>query len=589
MNKDLILKAFGGSEEDFYKAYPTEDAFKMAMGGSFNFPNSQYLMDNGGPYSDPNYDFSKGPQRSFKWPSFNTASQFDKFIKNDPNLSLYNQSDLEGLGLVRPQGINKAAVKRQNEKATPFLPAGQTAEGFGIFQDNTGQSFLNQQGEYIKFDEDPGVVLNNNKYGGKPCFECGGFKKHGGDKLPQGDSNETFLESKQNSFLKALTNNAQKALMQEAQQEVMQDLPALYNQMPTAKDGRTISDDDYKRYQEFKQWENYQKEQGRPKYNGMNYFPMNYRRTYEPSNKDYSTMKGLTEDAKLKGLDINYGPLARLMGKTGRRMFGPKSISYNFNDVNPATSQAPNVDLQNPDNPLYNPNYNPNYNSGSTEENNIQVIRDSRGDMNFGPKINPTPNPGFNWNSVMAYGGYLPEAQDGLGSLLAPKKNPSIFNPQGPSYSQTSFVGAEAPMDYRTAAFGEYNPTMEFDYGPDMVDKQVTLNRRNQIPGEEAANWILAGESWLTSQLNNRNQEDIDFTSNDVFAPAQGQRKGTHIVNQSTEANTLVPNKSGSPYLGKYGMTMEDGGMYIEDNEYELTEEEIAAIQAMGGQIEYLD
>jgi hypothetical protein len=52
MNKASILKAFGGSEEDFYKLYPTEEHFKMAFGGTPQFAQN-------GATTKPVFDVSK--------------------------------------------------------------------------------------------------------------------------------------------------------------------------------------------------------------------------------------------------------------------------------------------------------------------------------------------------------------------------------------------------------------------------------------------------------------------------------------------------------------------------------------------------
>ena len=64
-----------------------------------------------------------------------------------------------------------------------------------------------------------------------------------------------------------------------------------------------------------------------------NIVPANIYRGYEFSNKDYDYLKSLGDDAKISGLSMEYGPLARGLGKFGRRMFGPKSIT--FGTVNP--------------------------------------------------------------------------------------------------------------------------------------------------------------------------------------------------------------------------------------------------------------
>jgi len=147
------------------------------------------------------------------WPKFKTASEHDKFVARDPNLSLYSQEDLQALGLVRPEAPNLEAIKKQNKN--PYRPAGQTASGAGLFNNAQGQQFTFSDGTYNPYSsaEEPIVV---ERFGGglpggpyeMPCMNCGGYMAEGGDssifgygQFPAmqdgGDPNATWLAQEQ--------------------------------------------------------------------------------------------------------------------------------------------------------------------------------------------------------------------------------------------------------------------------------------------------------------------------------------------------------------------------------------------------------
>ncbi len=64
---------------------------------------------------------------------------------------------------------------------------------------------------------------------------------------------------------------------------------------------------------------------------GLSHLPANINRGYGLSNKDYSKLYNLTQGSTPSRIGMKYGPLAKALGKIGRRMFGPKEI---YMDVN---------------------------------------------------------------------------------------------------------------------------------------------------------------------------------------------------------------------------------------------------------------
>lgn len=200
MTKDEILN--GMSEQEFYSMYPTKEAWEqsqqMAYGGMPDIMGVPFgagiTMAHGGTpyYGGPIYPAQDGAQMPVKWPTFKTASEHDKFVAKNPNLSRYNAQDLEGLGLVRPLAPDPNAIKKQNKYA--YNPAGVTPEGAGLFNNAQGQPSTFSNGVYNPYSTNAiASDLPPNKYGGlpggphqydMPCMNCGGYMEDGGNASP---------------------------------------------------------------------------------------------------------------------------------------------------------------------------------------------------------------------------------------------------------------------------------------------------------------------------------------------------------------------------------------------------------------------
>lgn len=499
MNKEAILKAFGGSEEDFYKMYPTEEHFKKAMGGAFeaysgpvpDFFNPQFIMDEGGNVASP---------------------------------------------------MNYGAFPAMNEG------------------------------------------------GNIPCMNCGGVSMKEGGSADQGLNQEDILKQQKDTFLGFIQGNTQKALMKEIHEELMGEMMR-YGGIPKAQYGYQANKDaDYEEYLRWKQskqipyTQNYNPNSG---YTGMNYFPMNRSQTWKPGKKDLETMNSLSKDAKYTGFKANYGPLGRL----APRMFGPKSYEFNFSDVNPATSQGPGVNLLDKNNPLYDPNK-----DVSTPGQAGSLYQSSKPDGRNA--INHAINPYF----TMEYGG-IPIAQEGQTVLSKPGSPymtlPTINTAPAPTtefaWSADSSISNNTPVH---PAAGTLNNIEMKDYGPDSTDrvnKTVKTTRRNNFNGEEAANWLLAGMSNASYMLEGRDRRAAEDrmemlqAGDNQFLATQGNRGDYDINSGLFRVDQEVPVQfSGAGLTANNGQTNYQFGGANEE-ELELTDEEIAAIEAAGGQVEYLD
>jgi len=583
-NKAAILKAFGGSEEEFYSLYPTEEHFKKAMGGQsmaeggslnpFNtstpdFFNPEYLMRNGGFNSPTNYGSFPAMRMGGDMPCYNCGGAYMQTGGFNPidNQGLYTTSNIP-----TPQQIQSAGFQSLDNEGRPIQgglqwnpETGKTLKDSIIppvanFQANGVQSpMMNAATPSVNSMQFNTVNTNNAKrsfgvLGAKPNqmlnTNTGKLQnqKEGGSS-EQGQSQDDIISEKKDVFMKYLQGNTQKALMKEMHEEMMNNFMR-YGGIPQAQSGgHNLTDVEYEQYQQYlnsqKQQpytqgtipytQSYNQNQG---YTGMNYFPMNYRSSYMPGKKDFATMNSLSKDAKLQGFEMNYGALGRLAPK----MFGPKSIKYNFSDMNPATSQGPGVNLKDPNNPLYNPS------GDTTTVQDIEKLYKSSI-----PDSKQAVNRSIDPFATMQYGG-LTYAQDGT-TVLQRKSAPYNTLPSidfaGASSTQSSQnlpTSSTAPIHPN---IGDINNIEMKDYGQnpaDRVNKDVTINRNSpQFNGEETANWLMAGMEFGTALGNNRDNRAakqrmkmLQSGDNQYFA-TQGNR-GDYDVNSGLfRQNQQVP------------------------------------------------
>lgn len=159
----------------------------------------------------------------------------------------------------------------------------------------------------------------------------------GGKTTIQG-GNQNYLENKRASFDDAIKNNIYNAFIKEEEKVAMQALNPYatgmedMDQTYQAKKGKQKEPDDVpvdfaKTLPDlFPTGRDYSK-----------YLPADIQSQYMMSNADYAKMADLNQRLKDKTFNLTnfegtpeWGAMARLLGKTGRKMFGPKSVTYKF-------------------------------------------------------------------------------------------------------------------------------------------------------------------------------------------------------------------------------------------------------------------
>jgi hypothetical protein len=161
----------------------------------------------------------------------------------------------------------------------------------------------------------------------------------GGNTTIQG-GNQNFLENRNNAFTNSIKNNVYNAFIKEEEKAAMQALNPYatgmedMDQTYQAKKGKQKEPDDvpidFRRALPdlFPVGRDYSQ-----------YIPANIQSQYFMSNADYAKMYDLNKRLADKSFQLNkdgfegiseYGPMARLLGKTGRKIFGPKSVTYKF-------------------------------------------------------------------------------------------------------------------------------------------------------------------------------------------------------------------------------------------------------------------
>ena len=167
----------------------------------------------------------------------------------------------------------------------------------------------------------------------------------GGNTTIQG-GNQNFLENRNNAFTNSIKNNVYNAFIKEEEKAAMQALnpyatgmeqddqeypEARYGLSTYRKKGEKQPDDvpiDFRKALPdlFPVGRDYSQ-----------YIPANIQSQYFMSNADYAKMYDLNKRLGDKTFNLTgfegtpeYGPMARLLGKTGRKIFGPKSVTYKF-------------------------------------------------------------------------------------------------------------------------------------------------------------------------------------------------------------------------------------------------------------------
>ena len=320
----------------------------------------------------------------------------------------------------------------------------------------------------------------------------------------------------------------------------------------------------------------------RERASGFNYFPANRNRGYELSNQDYSKLSQLGNDAKLSGLGVNYGLLARGLGKFGRRMFGPKEIYFDIMHNKPTIQTKPYQQAS--------------ATTTAPAETDRHVIRDPNREMNLGPAIQPKANPNISWNTTFGYGGYYQQG----GNPSAMSNNWSFAGASAPQFTTPQSVGIQAPAPITMQDSGA--PLVSGDTMLNKDTSRVALKRDNSAflnaVGQYAVPGInkLAGMIEAPGQQKRQKQAMLNAmtpgsdTGPFAVKPANAMNRGDYDPNSGMfRPDDMVPVQFPGGMYNDYGRGMAFGGTYEEGEEYELSQEEIDELRNQGYELEELD
>lgn len=280
-------------------------------------------------------------------------------------------------------------------------------------------------------------------------------------------------------------------------------------------------------------------------------FPANFTRGYEFSNKDYARLKEMGDQGQITGIEENYGPLARLLGKTGRRMFGPKSVTFGVMGPGSTSEQQVQQATQKPG--TQTPSMNP-LDAGIKQTQVEKMMNpfneDAQRQLNIMKNSGPGPQP----NSI----------DNGWEDLKnKPQPGPRAFQQGGNPMAYDEFTlnrkysGQEDLWKYAPGAFNTLAAGIESRHDrPEMKAAQLAM----MTPGSDIG----------------------PFQS----IPATGRRMGDYDPNSGMfRPNQMVPVQFPG---GNYGYS-QMGGALEEGEEMNLSPEEIAELKAQGYEIEELD
>lgn len=283
-------------------------------------------------------------------------------------------------------------------------------------------------------------------------------------------------------------------------------------------------------------------------------FPANFTRGYEFSNKDYARLKEMGDQGQITGITEKYGPLARLLGKAGRRMFGPKSVTFGVMGPGSASEQqaqpVENVGKGAYDNP-------------SEGMESGQLFKDYNTGVTPVGKQRADFMPSNLWKQAKTQAG--PEVDPWTELMNKPENNagPRAFQDGGNPMAYNEFTlnrkysGQEDLWKYAPGVFNTFAAGIEQRHDrPEMKAAQLAM----MTPGSDVG----------------------PFQS----VPATGRRMGDYDPNSGMfRPNQMVPVQFQGNLYGYSQM----GGSLEEGEETELSPEEIAELRAQGYEIEELD
>lgn len=320
MTKEEILAAAGYPNTPdgiaaFYNEYDTPDAFFAKHGGSLSG-----APHNGQPTADQFFNYGSHVNDKLNIPMSNPF-----FLK---------QGGTYYGGPTRPYAYGGGLPGGANEMPEMLHGGYHSPMNYGSFP-------------AVEW----GGALDASNEDAYPMMEDGGLKqflksvskarkkayKEGGKTTIQG-GNQNFLQNRRAAFDDALKNNVYNAFIQEEEKAAMQAMNPYATGMEDqdmeyqARKGKQKEPDDVP--VDFRKVLPDLLPVGR---DYSQYIPADIQSQYMMSNADYAKMADLNQRLKDKTFNLTnfegtpeWGAMARLLGKTGRKMFGPKSVTYKF-------------------------------------------------------------------------------------------------------------------------------------------------------------------------------------------------------------------------------------------------------------------
>lgn len=478
--------------------------------------------------------------------------------------------------------------------------------------------------KYPDLKKEFGGAMTQDLQGQYPSFGYGGYDfggpfnygsfpamSHGGDITTQG-ANQDYLKQRTGAYNSFIQNNVLKSLQKEESQKVQDAFMQMEYGMHQMPDGSMMPNNmmqaggNYGKINpENAHLQNIYAQLAETygphnRRTGLPLFPANMSPYYGLNKRDAKELANVPAGFKANGLEITekYGLLGRNKWLRENFGIGPKSINYKISGKNttyPINYNRDNqVQLRDPNNPLYNPN-----------KEDIHVILDSSRKNNFGPEINPTPNPNISWDfpTKAKYG--LTKYQS-LGQV-----NPiDLVND---TTNQWNFAGNPAPIDYKKLA-GLKDPQqfMTDDQraiadrstarGENPIEEDMTLEGKfrekwkgvGQTIGQYAVPGINALANVFETEDRARNKKKLQqsMLADNTFlnTPLNAKNRGDYDLNSGMfRPDNKVPVQFPGYFQWGGFNTMQQGGLYQEGEELDLSPEEIAELKAQGYQIEELD
>jgi hypothetical protein len=294
----------------------------------------------------------------------------------------------------------------------------------------------------------------------------------------------------------------------------------------------------------------------------------------------FGTAAGVTpsENMRFTQGPNNFSPSADTSNKLAGNAFGTSStgVTGNANMSRPA-APSPTYPQPGVENPMADPKFVPtpqDYNPGSNPA-STGTIPSQQGDSGYMGENDPLNQMPMAYGGYMADGGYIPEYMAYGGYMPHAKAGITVENPE---FSDPNFIGREIENSAYT-----FNPGQ---FATDMVaGAKIATNVGNAW--NEAKQSNLMAQQNRTSDAAKANTGQSGFgsaevTGTDADAGQMGSKGyydqyGVNVGSTGYSGNNLITKKGGSI-----------NSQYSKGKVYSLTSQQIKAIEAAGGKVEYI-